>query len=679
MLPEILVISGVLYGGDAARKRITPYVTKIYHYGRDIVQRRDKRRQQPQKKDLAADTDVQPKLIASVYSMAFAAAGNILYPPLTLLSLPGLLYGAKDILKSAYHAVVKEKKLNVDVPIVFLIVVCIGKGMFFICALNTFMAMYSRKLLQKVKNDSQNKIIDVFRQQPRTAWVMCNGVEVEVSVETLQQGDIVVVNAGETLPVDGEIVFGTASVDQHILTGESQPADKGVNEKVFALTLVLSGKIGIRVEKAGQETTASQIGRILNETTNCRTDMQLWAEELGDKAVLPALLLSGLSWPLLGLQGAMVILNSHPKYKATITNYIGVLHFLGIASQEGILIKDGRMLELLNKVDTVVFDKTGTLTEDQLHFVQIHRWDVYEENEILSYAALAESKQTHPIARAILREAEARKLSLEKFEEAEYKIGYGLIVKTGTGMIRVGSLRFIETEQLNIPSATREVQAFCQEHGHSLVLVAVDDMVVGGIELHATVRQEAQSVIQGLRRRNIEEIYIISGDHEAPTKNLSDSVQADRYFAQVLPENKADLIKQLQDERRTVCFIGDGINDSIALKQADVSISLRGASTVATDAAQTVLMDGSLRRLCDLFDIAEQYERNAKTTFATVLAPHCIGLGGAFFFHFNLLHSIILNHIGFALGLGIAVLPAKRKSKNSRHRLSGNYTQQDVC
>ncbi|MCI5132885.1 MAG: HAD family hydrolase, partial [Candidatus Electrothrix sp. EH2] len=224
-----------------------------------------------------------------------------------------------------------------------------------------------------------------------------------------------------------------------------------------------------------------------------------------------------------------------------------------------------------------------------------------------------------------------------------------------------------EAEQLNIPSVTREVQAFCQEHGHSLVLVAVNDVVIGGIGLDATVRQEAQAVIQGLRRRNIEKIYIISGDHEAPTKSLSASLKADRYFAKVLPENKADLIRQFQNEGRTVCFIGDGINDSIALKQADVSISLRGASTVATDAAQTVLMDGSLRRLCDLFDIAEQYERNAKTTFATVLTPHCIGLGGAFFLHFNLLHSIILNHIGFALGLGNAVLPAM---KNSKKRLS---------
>ncbi|MCI5130998.1 MAG: HAD family hydrolase, partial [Candidatus Electrothrix sp. EH2] len=446
MLTEALVLSGFLYGGDVVRKRITPYVKKLHHYGKDIVQRRDEQKQGPKKKDPVAEKDIQRKVTVSAYSMTFAAAGHILYPPLALASIPGLVYVAADVFKSAYLSVAKEKKLNIDVPIVLIVIVCIAKGMFFICALNMFMAMYSRKLLQKVKNDSQNKIIDVFSQQPRTAWVLYDGGEVEASVDTLQPGDIVVVNAGETLPVDGEIVFGTASVDQHILTGESQPAEKGVDEKVFALTLVLSGKIGVRVEKAGQETTASQIGRILNETTNCQTDMQLWAEAMGDKAVLPTLLLSGIFWPLLGPQGALVVLNSHPKYKATIASYVGVLNFLGIASQEGILIKDGRVLELLNKVDTVVFDKTGTLTEDQLHFVQIHQWDAYEENEILSYAALAESKQTHPIARAILQEAEARQLDPAEFEEAEYKIGYGLVVKTGTETIRVGSLRFIEAE-----------------------------------------------------------------------------------------------------------------------------------------------------------------------------------------------------------------------------------------
>ena len=665
MLPEVLVLSGMLYGADTLKKKITPHFKKLRDHGKEIVRGQKKDIRHKQEEKTATDTSIQRNLTVSGYSMAAAAAGHLLYPPLGLLSVPGLLYVSTDIFKSAYDSIRIKKKLNIDFPIVLIISVCIVQRMFFICTLNAFMAMYSRRLLQKIKNDSQNNIIDVFRQQPRTAWVLCEGVEVEVAVDTLQEGDIVIVNAGETIPVDGRITFGAASVDQHILTGESQPAEKGGNEKVFALTLVLSGKIGIQVEKAGQETTASQIGRILNETTNFKTDMQLWTEETGDKAVLPALLLSAVCWPVIGIQGAMVVLNSHPKYKTTIASYIGVLNFLSIASRKGILIKDGRIFELLNKVDTVVFDKTGTLTEERPHIVQIHRWSTYEENEILSYAAAAESKQTHPIARAILQEAEARKLNLAEFEEAEYKVGYGLIVKTGAGVIRVGSLRFIEAEQLNISSATKEIQEFCQDQGHSLILVAVDDKVVGGIELHATVRQEAQSVIEGLRKRDIEGVYIISGDHEAPTKSLSASLKTDRYFAKVLPENKADLIRQLQEDGRTVCFIGDGINDSIALKQADVSISLRGASTVATDAAQIILMDGSLCRLCDLFDLASEYQSNTKATFATVLAPHCLGLAGAFFFHFNLLHSIILNHIGLALGVGVSMFPGIRLAKEA--------------
>jgi Cu2+-exporting ATPase len=683
MLFEIIIVSGFfLYTGNVIRKIIPD--SKEWLNQRRTPPKIDRVTKKIPKKDSPArlpdnpsaeqkhtvvrsEREINRRLVASSISTLLSAAGGLYYPPLALTSIPGLVYSGSDIFISAYRSLFKEKKLNVDLTIAVIITACIADGLLFICNLNALLAMLNRKLLLKIKDTSQHDVIDVFRQQPQKAWMLDNGLEVEIPVELLKQGDIIVVKGGEPIPVDGAICFGRALIDQHLLTGESQPAEKGPDEKVFALTLVLSGRIGIRVEKAGQETTAAQIGRILNQTTDLKTDMQLWAEEAGKKAVPPFLLLSGICLPFLGTTRALAVLNSHPKYKTTITTYIGVLNFLSIASSQGILIKDGRVFELLKKVDTVVFDKTGTLTENKMYISKIHACEGYEEDDILTFAAIVEQRQTHPIAIAILQEAAVRQLILPESGETEYKIGYGLAIKKNKETIRVGSIRFIETEDIPIPPGIKEIQESCRQRGHFFILVAVNDVTVGGVELHAGVRKEVGAVFKGLRHHKITSVYIVSGDHEIPTKRLSDALGADRYFAEVLPEDKANLIEQLQKEGRTVCFVGDGINDSIALKKADVSVSLRGASTIATDTAQIVLMDESLHRFCTLFDLANDYDSNMKKTFIAGLIPHFIGFFGALFLDFGLLHSIVLNQSGLALGVGNAILPrVQQRQKNSK-------------
>ena len=358
--------------------------------------------------------------------------------------------------------------------------------------------------------------------------------------------------------------------------------------------------------------------------------------------------------------GVLAFLSSHPRYKSTIATYIGILYFLETASKNGVLVKDGRVFERLSTVDTIVFDKTGTLTEEQPHIGQFHLCLGYEENDILLYAAMAETKQTHPVARAILQEAASRQLHIPEIDEAAYTLGYGLIVRIGPRLLHVGSLRFIDMEGVSIPAEMRQVQETCHRQGYSLVFVAVDNSVAGAIELHTTVRPEARAVISGLRLRNLKSIYIISGDHAQPTEKLADLVGIDRYFAEVLPENKAKLIKQFQEEGKTVCYVGDGINDAIALKQADVSISLRGASTVATDTAQVILMDQSLRQLGYLFDLARNYDDNIKATLRLIFVPALLSAVGALWFNFGLLHSIVLNEIGFVMAVVNSVWPRMR-------------------
>jgi Cu2+-exporting ATPase len=599
-------------------------------------------------------------LAIAISSLGFAAAGRLFYPPLLLLSLLSILYIAQFAFFSGLNSLLKERKVTVDLLSAVTKIFLVLKGYLFLGSFSIFLFTINRKLLSKITNSSKKNIIDVFKQQPSSVWVVHNGVELEVPFETLKADDIVIVNAGGIIPVDGHIVKGIASIDQHVLTGESQPIEKGVGIKVFALTLVLSGKIHIQVEKTGSETTAAQIAQVLNQTINTKTDIQLWSKEMSDKTVLPTFLLSGLAFPFYGSVTSIAILHSHFKFRATIASSIGLLNYLNLASHKGLLIKDGRTFERLKRVDTIVFDKTGTLTKEQPVVGQIYSNGEYSKDEILIYAAAAESKQTHPIAKAILQKAKEQQLKLPAIDEASYKVGYGLTVTVNDRLIRVGSIRFFEQERINITPKIRHIYKHCHEQGHPIVLVAIDNMAIGAIELQASLRLGVKTVIHELRQRNIKSMYIISGDHEAPTKRLAEQLEIDDYFAETLPENKADLIEQFQKEGKSVCYIGDGINDSIALNKADVSISIRGASTVATDAAQIILMDQSLNQLTYLFDMAQQFDTNMKTTVAVVVAPSLISLGGALFLspHLGLIQSFFWPQIGLMAGLISAMRPA---------------------
>ncbi len=210
-----------------------------------------------------------------------------------------------------------------------------------------------------------------------------------------------------------------------------------------------------------------------------------------------------------------------------------------------------------------------------------------------------------------------------------------------------------------------------------MVMVGVDDRLGGAIELQAAVRPEVREIVEGLRRRGIQHIAIISGDHEAPTKKLAESLGMDRYFAQVLPADKAEYVEKLQKEGCKVCFVGDGINDSIALKKANVSISLRGASSIATDTAQIVFLEEGLAKLCELRDIARDLDRNVKRSWSMILAPNIACIAGVFTMGFGIMASVVTNNVAALAALGNGVLPLRKVAQleaERRHRLEISQT-----
>jgi Cu2+-exporting ATPase len=610
------------------------------------------------------DQEANYYLPISITGLGLATIGVLGFPLLTLLSVPISLYVSLPIFRDVYRGIVKERKLKVAVIDSIGIVGGLVSGYYFVTAFATFIYYSAAKLLSETRNNTQKKLINVFAEQPRFVWLLKNGTELEIPLSDLHAGDIIVVNAGEIIPVDGIITEGMAAIDQHALTGEAQPDEKGIGDKVLAATIVLTGRIYIQVEKTGTETIAAQIGEIINHTANFELSLQTRGEKMAEKTVFPTLAAGSLALLTLGRYSSVAVFSANFAEVIKVISPIGMLNFLNLASKDSILIKDGRSLELLNQVDTVVFDKTGTLTLEQPHLGNIYTCNGVKKNDLLTYAAAAEYKQSHPIAKAILQAASERTLNLPEIDDSQYEIGYGIKVKLTDQLIRVGSIRFMEMEGIAIPAEISLLQHSSHEQGYSTIFVAIDQQLGGMLELHPTIRPEAKHIVRQLRQRNLS-IYIISGDHEHPTKQLAEELGIDHYFANTLPQDKANKIEQLQKEGQSVCFVGDGINDSIALKKANVSISLRGASTAATDTAQVILMAQTLTKLDHLFELAKDFYKNQKNGLATTFVPSVLCVGGIFFLHFGILSAMLFYNISAIAGIGNALLPLLNPQKKS--------------
>lgn len=622
----------------------------------------------------AAEQKVNRQIAISSVALALTA-GGALYAPLNLLGVPALLVTISPLLVSAYHSLVKEKKIGVGVLDSLGTIGPLLLGHFFIAALASCLSNFSRKLLLKTEDQSRASLINVFGEQPAFVWIQKDGLEIEIPFEQLQIGDQIIVSAGHSIPVDGTISQGIASIDERALTGESQPVEKVVGDPVFASTLLLAGQIHVHVEKAGTDTVAAQIGKILNHTADFKSSIQSQGERVVEQGAIPTILISALTLPILGPESALAALYAAFGYHMRFAAPISVLNFLRITSETGILIKDGRSLELLSGVDTIVFDKTGTLTAEVPTVGQIYLCGDVGEAQLLRYAAAAETKQTHPIAQAICHAAHQSGVPVPPITEAKVEVGYGLTVRIADEvdapqkLVHVGSGRFMTMVGIAIPAAIQQIEETCHAEGFSLIYVAVDQQLAGVIELRPTIRPEAQAIINELHRRNFS-LYIISGDHEKPTQKLAAELGIDHYFAEVLPQNKASLIEQLQQEGRTVCFIGDGINDSIALKTANVSISLRGASTVATDTASIILMDNSLKKLIPLLDIAQDLATNLKRSIAFTMLPGIVCIGGVYLFGFGLVNAVMLYNMGLAISVANALWPLLKHEGKKRKMLA---------
>ncbi len=516
--------------------------------------------------------------------------------------------------------------------------------------------LFVDKLLVTVYGQSQEQLVDVFGQLPQHVSLIVEGVLITTSLAAVQAGDLVRVTAGEVIPVDGQIINGYATIDQHALTGESQPAEKASGDTVSASTLVLMGEIDILVKHSNEKTLVAQITNILNNTTSHHTDVALRGIQLADDTAPYALGLGGLAYLLHGLNTMITVWSVPIGSLLQVASPLTVMSYLNMYAQNSVLIKDGRSLELVNSIDTVVFDKTGTLTIAQPTVAAVHVVGEATQDDILALAAAIEEHQSHPIADAIRKAAQKRNLLLPSIDQTAIEVGYGLSVQFNSQQVILGSQRFMQMRDIPLTERVLELAADRQGRGHSIVYLALDGKLLGMIELQPTVRPEASSVINTLHARGIT-LYMITGDDGIPAQALATQLGIDHVFANVLPTQKADQVELLQQAGKKVLFVGDGINDSIALRKADISVSIRGSTTVATDTAQVILMDGTLRQLPFLFDIAEQYERDLSLQSVIGVSIPFLFTGGVLLFGWGLFLGQLVTWGLLGLGIGVGLRP----------------------
>ncbi|MDX8376416.1 MAG: heavy metal translocating P-type ATPase [Mariprofundales bacterium] len=604
------------------------------------------------------EIDINRRLGYSVANTSLAILGYFLFAPLSWLSAVGLILIVLPMFKRSLFTLWKEKRLKYNLVAILSILSSLAAGYYVISSLMAIAVFAAFKMAVRAEAISHSDLERTFTlHTPASVWIQREtGIEVKIPFSQLSVGDIIVVSAGQTIPADGCIAEGMGTIDQHILTGEAQPVEKMTGDQVFANTMLLTGKLYVRVKQTGDETAAAQIGHILNNMTTNRLDHEARSEHLADRLALPLLSASGLALITIGPAGAAAIMNSGFGSIMYISGPLSMLSHLNLASHHGILIKDGRSLEKLDSVDTVVFDKTGTLTMEQPEVNQVYSCAHWSESEILAFAAVAEDRQTHPVAKAILSASKQNGLQSTEPDSIAYTVGFGVQVEHQGHTIQVGSQRFMQQSEVIIPECMESVSATSQAEGNSIVFVSVDGQLAGALTLQPQLRSDTQALVDKLQQRGLK-LCILSGDHLQPTQYLAQRLGIDEVYAEVLPQGKAELISQLQENGRTICFVGDGINDAIALRQADVSVSLCGASTVATDNAQIVLMSQSLQQLDQLFEIGSSLNKNLDQTMKLAFIPGGVLIGGVFLLHFGMTAALLLYSGGLAAAVTKALSP----------------------
>ncbi|BDA67094.1 Cd/Co/Hg/Pb/Zn-translocating P-type ATPase [Calothrix sp. PCC 7716] len=574
---------------------------------------------------------------------------KLAFPIPTALVASTVAVAALPVFKRAMASITRQRKLNIDCLDFLAIVLTSFQGNLLAPALLMTLHEVGDTIRTRTAQVSDEGTSDLLESLGSFAWVEQDGEKVRVLATSVQPGDKVFVYPGEQIPVDGKILSGEALIDQQKLTGESMPVTRSVGEYVYASTLVREGTISINAERVGSDTRAGASIRLIQQAPVYDTRMVNHAAQIADKTIVPALIFAGIVFAATRnpVRAASILtLDFMTGIRVSLpTCYLAALKH---ATRHGVLIRSGRALEKLAQVDTLVFDKTGTLTKGDIEVIEIETVsNGISSQKLLELAAAAEQRLTHPVAQAIMRYAREQDVRILPRGKWNYEIGLGVEAFIEHTHVLVGSARWMERNNINVSVNSSYIY-------DSRMYVAVNGEFQGAIVYTDPLRLESSEVIRKLQDKYGMSVHLLTGDNKhraiAVASNLGIPLQ--NVYAEAFPEQKAEIIRNLHSQGKTVAFTGDGINDSAALAYADVSISFGNASQVARETADVVLMENNLENLLEAIAIAQETKQVINQNIGLAVIPNLAALGLAAIVGIHPLAATTI-HNGSAIAAGL--------------------------
>lgn len=487
----------------------------------------------------------------------------------------------------------------------------------------------SETLEDWTREKSRSDLASLFRGDGKPVWVLRQGEEVQVPQEQLNAGDLVIVRSGARIPVDGVVADGTAMVNQASMTGEPLSVKRGPGKEVYAGTVVEEGKIIILSEGVGDETRFAKIAHVIAESESMKADIHGQAIKLADKIVPFSFLLSGVIFAITRnwMQAAAVLMADY-SCAIKLATPLAVRSAMLESAHCGALIKGGKYIEALSKVDAIVLDKTGTLTKASPEVVDVCPVNGYTREFILRNAACMEEHFPHPVADAVVRKATEEDLHHEeRHAEVEYILAHGISTTLDGQRMILGSKHFVhEDEGISLVEAHDQIRR-CADSGLSTLYMAVGGELAGVIALEDPLRDSAYRFIRRLENVGMKRIIMLTGDGEATARSVAAELDIEEFYAQVLPDDKTALVESLQAEGYTVAMVGDGINDSAALSRADVGISMKHGADIAQEACDIMLTSDRLDSIMDAMSLSKMVMRRIKRNYQFIVGSNTVFIG----------------------------------------------------
>jgi Cu2+-exporting ATPase len=576
---------------------------------------------------------VQPQSLGSAQplkSLAWAGASLLLAPIAgSGLALLTLVITSLPIWRRAVRTLLDERRLNVDFLDGLALAIALLRQQPRTGALMALLVHLGDVVRERTAGQSRGQIRELLDFQTVQARRMeADGSVTLVPAQRLCSGQLTLLLAGDLVPADGRVTGGLASVDQRHITGESAPATRRSGDLMFAGSSVVEGSITLEITAAGDDTAVAKLVKLVQSAPVGETRIQNYAENFADRLVAPLL---GVNVALLAATG-----NVDRFMSLAIVDYgtgirvaapTSVLSSMTRAARQGIVIKSGRHVELLANLQGIAFDKTGTLTCGHMVVLDVRTYGtVLGAGRLLQLAAAAEAQLRHPVARALVTHVrDVLGLGLPLCTNVQFAIGLGVSADVAGHHLQIGSERFLRGLGI-ATSAARTWLLDVERHGHAAVLVALDGRLAGVIACNDAPRPEARAVIAGLRQRGVHNIVMLTGDRDGVAQRIARAVGIDRVYSEVLPQDKSEMVRRLRAAGGPFAMVGDGVNDSPALAEADVGIALVDGADIARAAADVVLMEEGLHQLLPAIDISRDALSLVRQNYTLIAGANTLAL-----------------------------------------------------